>query len=443
MSLRVFLVAGEPSGDRLGAALMAGLKTLDRDITFHGIGGPLMEAEGLSSIFPMEVLSVIGLAEILSRLPSLLKRVAETADAVAALKPDALITIDIPEFSLRVAAKVKAQAPDMPTIHYVAPTVWAWRSGRARKMARSVDHVLALFPFEPPLMEAAGMSCDFTGHPVTTEPVASAQEVQAFRARHGIGEDAPLVLVLPGSRRGEVARLAPVFGEALRPVLAAHPDAHVVLPTLRNVADGLKEQVQTWPVQPLIIDPGAMTAGAYGLEKRAAFAAADLALAASGTVSLELAAADTPMVIAYDINWLSKQVIRAMLKIDTLTLVNLVSGSRAVPEYIAENCRPDLISKALLDLLKDETARQAQQDAAARTMELLGRGGRHRVCARRVQFCGWSIARLENLVTGILQNSLWKTGVFHFANYSFGLKFWTSSHDHSARQFGITIRCST
>ncbi|MCT4684144.1 MAG: lipid-A-disaccharide synthase, partial [Roseicyclus sp.] len=234
--MRLFLVAGEPSGDRLGAALMAGLKHLvEEPIEFHGIGGPMMQAEGLQTLFPMEELSVIGLTEILANYRRLARRVTDTAQAVLAMKPDALITIDIPEFSLRVASKVKAAAPHQPTVHYVAPTVWAWRPKRARKMARSIDHVLALLPFEPPYMQAEGMSCDFVGHPVVTEPRASEAEIAAFQDKHGLG-NGPKVLVLPGSRRSEIERLAPVFGEALRPVLARHPDAQVILPAAPAVA---------------------------------------------------------------------------------------------------------------------------------------------------------------------------------------------------------------
>jgi lipid-A-disaccharide synthase len=251
MTLRLFLVAGEASGDRLGAALIRGLREVSGEaLELHGIGGPLMQAEGLTSLFPMEELSVMGLTEILPRLRSLLARVSQTAEAVLALKPDALITIDSPEFSLRVAGKVKARAEHMPTIHYVAPTVWAWRAKRARKMAKSIDHVLALFPFEPPYMKAEGMSCDFVGHPVTTEPVATAAEAQAFRAAHGIAENAPLLLVLPGSRRSEIDRLAPVFGEALRPVLLAHPDARLVLPTTGNRGPDPRRQAKVLAGRP-------------------------------------------------------------------------------------------------------------------------------------------------------------------------------------------------
>jgi lipid-A-disaccharide synthase len=376
VTLRLFLVAGEASGDRLGAALIRGLREVSgEDLELHGIGGPLMEAEGLTSLFPMEELSVMGLTEILPRLRSLLARVTQTADTVLDLKPDALITIDSPEFSLRVAAKVKARAEHMPTIHYVAPTVWAWRAKRARKMAKSIDHVLALFPFEPPYMQAEGMSCDFVGHPVTTEPVATEAEAAAFRAEHGIAPDAPLILVLPGSRRSEIDRLAPAFGEALRPVLRAHPDARLVLPTTESVAPILADRLKSWPAAPLVLDPRGQRSAEFLQKKRAAFAAADVALAASGTVSLELAAAETPMLVAYDMSWMSRKIIGAMLKVDTVTLVNLVSDTRAVPEFLGPACRPEPIARALRDLLSDEDARLAQLDAMAATMLKLGRGG--------------------------------------------------------------------
>ena len=192
-----------------------------------------MEAEGLVSLFPMEELSVMGIAEILPKYRALKRRIAETAAEVGRQAPDALITIDSPDFCLRVARRYAPNGPSQRTIHYVAPSVWAWRPGRAAKMAQVIDHVLALLPFEPPYMEAAGMSCDFVGHPVVAEPRAGPAEAAAFRAAHGIAADAPLVLALPGSRRGEVGRLAPVFGATLARVLAARPEMRVVLPTVR------------------------------------------------------------------------------------------------------------------------------------------------------------------------------------------------------------------
>lgn len=224
--LKLFLIAGEPSGDRLGAALMAGLTSLGQ-VDFTGIGGPLMQAEGMPSLFPMEELSVMGIAEVLPKYFPLKRRIRQAAKAVLASGAKALITIDSPDFCLRVAGLVKAARPDFRTIHYVAPSVWAWRPGRAARMARVIDHVLALLPFEPPYMTAAGMTCDFVGHPVVAEPLASDAERAGFTGK------GPLLLALPGSRRGEVTRLAPVFGEVVARLKSRHPDLRVALPTVQ------------------------------------------------------------------------------------------------------------------------------------------------------------------------------------------------------------------
>ncbi|MFC7703749.1 lipid-A-disaccharide synthase [Plastorhodobacter daqingensis] len=367
--MKLFLIAGEASGDKLGAALMAAMKRLRPEVRFHGVGGPLMQAEGLVSLFPMEELSVMGLAEVLPKYVHLKRRIRETAQAALEVAPDAVIGIDSPDFCLRVARLVRDQRPGQRMIHYVAPSVWAWRPGRAQKMAKVIDHVLALLPFEPPYMQAAGMTCDFVGHPVVSEPRATPAEAAAFRAALGLAPGAPLVLALPGSRRGEVARLAPRFGAALGPVIAAHPQARVVVPRVRGSADLVAALAADWPGQPLLLDP------ADQMAKRAAFAAADVALAASGTVSLELAANAVPMVIAYDFNWLSRQIIWRMVRVDTVTLVNLVTESKAVPEFLGADCRPEPIAQALLALLPEGAARAAQDAAMAETMRRLGAGG--------------------------------------------------------------------
>ncbi|MEM6388308.1 MAG: lipid-A-disaccharide synthase [Pseudomonadota bacterium] len=371
--LSIFLIAGEASGDRLGAGLMQRLKSLAPSIEFHGIGGPLMEAEGLRSLFPMHELSVMGLAEVLPRLPALFRRRDQAVAEIARLEPDILITIDSPDFCLRVAKRAKAAAPDLITAHYVAPSVWAWRAGRAVKMARYIDHVLALLPFEPDLMRAAGMGCDFVGHPVVSEPRASADDIQEFRARHGL-ERADIVLVLPGSRGSEVKRMGPVFGNALRRALPQAPDARPVVVAAPAVAETVAAQIRDWPGQPVLVDPRQSDPDSFQEDKRAAFAAADLALAASGTVSLELAAHETPMIIGYDLAPLSRLMIGAMLQVDTVTLVNLVSESRAVPEFLGANCRPEPIGAHLGELLQDPSLREPQFDAMALTMERLGRG---------------------------------------------------------------------
>lgn len=350
--MRVFLAAGEPSGDRLGAALMAGLRVLVPEVEFAGVGGPAMAAEGLISLFPMEELAVMGLIEVLPKYRHLLRRINETAEAALRWQPDVVVTVDSPDFGLRVAARVKAQRPDLLTVHYVAPSVWAWRPGRAVKMARVIDHVLAILPFEPPYMQAAGMTCDFVGHPVVAEPQASPEEAAAFRDRIG-----PYLLVLPGSRRGEVARLAPIFREVIGQL-----SVPAVIPTVRGTAALVRDLLGDVA---RVLDPD-------DPDRRAAFRGAEAALAASGTVSLELAAAGTPMVIAYRFQWLSWQIMKRMIRIDTATLVNLVSDTRAVPEFIGEQCRAELIAPAVARVMQGDPAQQA---AMRVTMERLGQGG--------------------------------------------------------------------
>jgi lipid-A-disaccharide synthase len=373
---RLFLVAGEPSGDRLGGALIEGFGALGLAPELAGIGGPAMAAAGMASRFPMEELSVMGVAEVLPRLPNLLRRIAETGEAVAAMRPDALVTIDSPDFSLRVARAARKRLPGLRTIHYVAPSVWAWRPGRAAKMAEVIDHVLALLPFEPPYMEAAGMSCDFVGHPVAAEPQASPAEVAALRAELAIAPGQPVLALLPGSRRGEVTRLAPTFLAVARRLKALDPRLAVIVPAAPPVVgllDGLMPPDEAgWPH---VLDPRGFDATAWEARKRAAFAAADVALAASGTVSLELAAAGTPMAIAYDANLLTAWMVKRMVRVDTATLVNLVTDTRAVPEFLFDRCTAEAIGPAVETLLADPEAAAAQRAAGERAMMLLGRGG--------------------------------------------------------------------
>ena len=367
--MKLYVLAGEASGDKLGAALMRGLGSLVQDVEFRGVAGSEMQQEGMESLFPMDDLSVMGIAEVFPKYLKLRRRLNEVVADCVAWQPDALITIDVPDFSQRMACAVRKGIPDMRCIHYVAPSVWAWRASRAEKMARCTDHVLALLPFEPPHMTRAGMTCEFVGHPVVAEPLAGPEDVRTFRTETGIG-DAPIVLALPGSRPKEVARLVPVFGEAMHRILASRPEVRVVVPAAGPVASAVREGVRAWPGEPIVIDP---RDGAPEL-KQAAFAAADVAVAASGTVSLELAANATPMVVAYDMNWLSWQVMSRLATIDSVTLVNLVTDTRTVPEFLGPDCKPAAIADAVNELLSGHSAREAQLDAMATTMARLGRG---------------------------------------------------------------------
>jgi len=358
-ALKLYLVAGEASGDRLGAALMRGLKSeASENIQFYGVGGPLMQAEGLTSLFDMNELAIFGLLEVLPKYRHLKKRLEQTSADVLAKAPDALITIDSPGFCLRLAAKVRA-AFKGKIIHYVAPSVWAWKPKRAKNMAAHVDHVLALLPFEPPYMHAAGMSCDFVGHPVVAEAPPTPEAVAKLRA------NGPLITLLPGSRMGEITRLAPIFFAVARQLEGyrfAIPvaGAHLVEPLERMLAESSLEAALILPETGL---------------KTAVFAASMLALAASGTVSIELAAVGTPMVIGYKTNALTAAIMRRAMLAPSFTLVNLLTESKVVPEFEPKDCTVENLTNAMRGLLENPAARAAQVAVGEQAIIALGKGG--------------------------------------------------------------------
>jgi lipid-A-disaccharide synthase len=361
----IFLVAGEPSGDALGASLMAALKERTGGVVrFAGVGGDGMASQGLDSLFPMADLSVMGVAEVLPRLPRILRRLSETAREARRLRPAAVVTIDSPDFCFRLAKRLRGAG--IPLIHYVAPSVWAWRPGRARKIAAFLDHLLALLPFEPPYFEREGLACTFVGHPVVESGV-DLGDGRRFRERHGITADAPLICVLPGSRRSETSRLLPIFAQAVAGLRATRPDLAAVVPVIGAVADEVARATADWPVPTTVVHGRA--------DKIDAFAAANVALAASGTVALELAMAETPTVIAYRVSPISAWLARRLVRVSYANLVNLVLDRPAVPELLQEDCRPERLTVALDALLADETAKRAQVEAGREALARLGRGG--------------------------------------------------------------------
>lgn len=346
--ISVFLVAGEPSGDALGARLIAALRELTGgNLRIAGVGGELMREQGLESLFPMEELSVMGLAEVVPHLPRLLRRIRETAAAVDRTMPDALVTIDSPDFTRRVARRVAHRS--IPRIHYVAPTVWAWRPWRAKGFARDFSHLLALLPFEPPWFERVGLPCSFVGHPVV-EIGADKGDGGAFRERNRIGPDIPLICVLPGSRRGEVSRLADDFGSTLNILAQKYPDLGIVVPTVEGVAPMVEAAVSDWPGSPVVV---------RGAQARFdAMAASNAALAASGTVALELALARVPTVIAYRVAPLTYFLARRLVHVDYANLVNIIENRPIVPELVQDACRPPLLAAELERMLGPEGAEQ-------------------------------------------------------------------------------------
>jgi lipid-A-disaccharide synthase len=358
----IFVVAGEPSGDAIGARLMAALKDeTGGAIRFAGIGGTRMQAEGLTSLFPMSDLTLFGLAEVLPKIKVVKARIAETVAAIRAARPDAVVTIDSPGFSFRVQKQLAAGSTKR--IHYVAPTVWAWRPGRARKITRFLDRLLVLLPFEPPYFDAVGLPCDFVGHPVLEEG-ADRGDGAGFRIRHGIPADAPLLVVLPGSRRSEVRTLLPVFADVLTRLRPRFPNLRAVVPTVETVAGEVKRAAASWAVPTVVVEG---VAGKYG-----AFAAGTAAMAASGTVSLELAIARLPTVIAYRLHPVSAAIARRLVKVRYATLANIILDRAAVPEFIQDRCRADLIAESVGNLLADPAARAGQVREVSLALDQLG-----------------------------------------------------------------------
>lgn len=362
---KIFLVATEESGDRLGGPLMAALRTrFGGDVTFAGVGGRDMATQGLTSLFPIEDLSIMGLVAIARKLPLILRRIREVTAAVLQAAPDVLVIIDSPDFTHRVARRVRKADPSIPIVDYVSPSVWAWRPGRARAMRKYIDHVLALLPFEPEAHRAlGGPPCSYVGHPLiqqlaTLRPGASEQQ-----RRDAIP---PVVLVLPGSRRSEIRHHMQVFGDTLGRLQLDGVPFELILPTTPHLRATVEAALQTWPLQPRL----AITDD----EKKAAFRIAHAALAKSGTVTLELALAGVPMVTGYKGTAIEAFVARRMVKIPSVILANLVIGQAVVPEFMQEDCVPEKLVPALRDILGDTAARRRQVEAFGRLDAIMSTG---------------------------------------------------------------------
>ena len=367
--MKIFIIAGEDSGDKLGSAIMDSLiAATDDSLNFVGIGGIGMTSRGLRSLFPMSELSVMGFIEIASQYTKLKKRINETVFSILHEKPDILLTIDAPEFCFRVAKKIKLINKDIPIAHYVAPTVWAWRPGRAKNISNFIDHILALFPFEPPYFRDVEINCDFVGHPIVSENLADEDSITEFKKEFSI-TDEPIILCLPGSRKAEIDRLMPVFGKTLDRFSNILPDARFILPSTPDVYEYSKIYLEHMPKDIVFLTPEKFGFEKYLQFKKASFKISRLALAASGTVSLELAANNTPMVIGYDMNFFSRNIVGLMLKTDTVNLVNLITGNRSIPECIGSNFNCDNL---FLEMVRVYSNSQSQIKDFKTTMDLLG-----------------------------------------------------------------------
>jgi lipid-A-disaccharide synthase len=365
--LNLMLVCGEPSGDALGAQLMAGLKAIAGDrVRFTGVGGPAMAREGLESLYPLDTTAVMGLREVVPAIPAILRHVRQAVDFAGRTKPDAVVVIDSPDFTHRVARGIKRRDPSIRTVDYVAPQVWASRAYRAKAMAQYFDLVLALFPFEVAFFEKFGLQAVFVGHPVI-ERAAQVTGGEALRARLGIAPGAPVLALLPGSRTSEIRFILPTFREAVKRLAAAIPGLVTLLPTVPHVAAKVRAATTGWPTPLHILESEA--------DKYATFDAADTALAASGTVTAELALSRTPMVVAYKVGGLTYFLSQFLMTVKHITLINILLGREAVPEFLQARATSENLARATERLFHDEAVRTAQVAAMNEFAVALGEGG--------------------------------------------------------------------
>jgi lipid-A-disaccharide synthase len=361
----IYLIAGEASGDLLASRLMAALiKKTDGKVRFAGVGGDTMRQAGFQTLYDNSELAVMGFAEVLPRIPKILKLINMTVKDIADKRPDIVITVDSWSFSERIHKKLKGMK--IPHIHYVAPQVWAWREKRAAKVGKKVDALLSLLPFETGYFKKYGLDTTCVGHPVV-ETCRSLGNGDNFRNKYGIAADRTIISVLPGSRHSEVRYLLPIFADTIRKLQQQIPDLFIVMPTVNAVADTVSKYISACGLPVMVLCGNAQ-------DKADAFAASDIALAASGTVSLELAIAGLPHLIAYKMSPITAYFARRLLKIKYVNLINLIANYEIIPELLQENCTPDILAYNLMNLLKNKEKSRMQIGMARKQLEKLGYG---------------------------------------------------------------------
>ncbi|MCY4196885.1 MAG: lipid-A-disaccharide synthase [Rhodobacteraceae bacterium] len=371
MNHHYFLIAGEESGDQLGAGLIHQIREIDKAAQFSGVGGGKMIAAGLNLLFHQSELAVMGITEILPRLPQLLSRIRHVADEAASARVSAMITIDSPDFSFRVARQLRRRLPTIPIVQYVCPSVWAWRRQRVEKMRELFDLVLTLLPFEPDLLRKAGIAADFVGHPTAEIKPPGVAAIQRVRDELGLHENGRILLVLPGSRQTEVMRLSPIFGQVAQDFTRCNSQFQIVVPVGALVQDQVRAETAKWQCEIRHFCTDQYQPDDAALLKTALFSVADLALAASGTVTLELAASSTPSVTAYDVHILSRLIISKLLKVKTVALTNIILDERVIPELLGASCTPQRIGQELEALWANPALQERQIAAGADVMRRL------------------------------------------------------------------------
>ena len=356
----IWLLAGETSGDELGARLIKALRHFNPNLKFHGIGGPRMQEQGMKILFPMQDLAVMGLVEVLPKLWMLSKRLHQAVNHIKEIHPNIIVTIDSPSFSLRLLKKVRNFS--IPRVHYVAPQVWAWHENRVKKFPGLWEKLLCLFPFEKTFFSKHGLQAQFVGNPILETEVHHGN-ANNFRSEYHISPVQPILLLMPGSRRSELPKLMPVFKNTLILLKKKKPDLISVLPTSPLVKHHVEQVIHNWPIKPIIIHKRQ--------DKYNAYAASQIALTKSGTTNLELALANIPMIVTYKFNPLTAMIARRMIRVPFVSMVNLLAKREIVPELLQENCNPQTLANNVLDFLHNTQKNQAQKNAFSEIINAL------------------------------------------------------------------------
>ena len=374
MSLKILIIAAEPSGDKLGANLIDGILreyNESKQIVFQGIGGPLMKSRGVVSFYDFNDFSHMGIIEVIPKIPKILRIIHRIANYALVWRPDLIVTIDSPDFSLKISKKIKNKWPDAKTVHYVAPSVWAWRRNRADKMAKYIDHVLAILPFEPPYMEKAGMSCDFVGHPIVSEELPTNQELRLFRSSLGIDRNTPIVTILPGSRKSEIKRMLPIYLKALDLIIKKFPNLVLILASPFGVSDTVAQYLQktNLPIIQLYEEDDPIK---FEERKKMLFTTSLAAIATSGTVTLELARMGAPFLVGYRSSYVTEILLKMFVNLKSATLINILTDTKNVPELLFSQCTEKNIFLILNSLLTDNEVVKNQRLAIEAAMIKLG-----------------------------------------------------------------------
>ena len=379
---KILVIAGEPSGDSLGSKLIKEMKAQfqesinlhksnPKELVFQGVGGLKMKNEGLVCLHRVEDLSIMGVTEVITSIPKIYSIISSVANYANAWKPDLIITIDSPDFCLRLVNKIRKIDKYVPIIHYVAPSVWAWRPKRAKKMSFLFDKVLAILPFEKPYFEKYGLSCDFVGHPISKDILPKDNEKNKFFNIVNIDRTKRIISILPGSRKSEIKAMLPIYVELIQNLGSQFDDLEFIIPSPKSVFRYLKLKISKYKLNVKILSESEMDVEEFNSLKLSLFQLSSIAINTSGSVALELARAGTPMISIYKCGWFFEKLLKTFVKVRSANLINIILEEKIVPEFLFEKCTALSVEKSAKELLTNISMQKNQKDSFKKVIRLL------------------------------------------------------------------------